>query len=274
MARPVRVRPLSAQEDAALLQVVRSASRQETIRVRRAVMVRASAHGAKPPMIARLLDADPDTVRDVIHAFDANGLAALDPHWGPGCPRRITAEDEAFKVQVDTGRPPRCGGRSPTGACAGWSTTWPTTVSAWSSSVGNACGSSCTRTGSPFQRTRTWKESTDPDADANLDRIEQVLGRWPDRCFAFDQFEPLSIRPCHGTCWARRKHPDRIRATYHRGRGRGRSTGPTRRDPPHDHTAERKSSRRPARSPLWKEAISSTGLDALLLAATTPPSPR
>jgi len=105
MARPVRVRPLSAQEDAALLQVVRSASRQETIRVRRAVMVRASAHGAKPPMIARLLDADPDTVRDVIHAFDANGLAALDPHWGPGCPRRITAEDEAFIVQVDTGRP-------------------------------------------------------------------------------------------------------------------------------------------------------------------------
>jgi transposase len=96
---------LSAEEDAALLQIVRSASQQETIRVRRAVMVRASAHGAKPPMIARLLDADPDTVRDVIHAFNANGLAALDPHWGPGCPRRITAEDEAFIVAVATTRP-------------------------------------------------------------------------------------------------------------------------------------------------------------------------
>ena len=23
----------------------------------------------------------------------------------------------------------------------------------------------------------------------------------PDRCFAFDQFGPLSIRPCHGACW-------------------------------------------------------------------------
>ena len=46
-----------------------------------------------------------------------------------------------------------------------------------------------------------------------------MLGRWPDRCFAFDQFGPLSIRPCHGTCWARRRHPDRIRATYHRVHG-------------------------------------------------------
>ena len=105
MARPVRVRPLSADEDAALLAIVRSASRQETIRVRRAVMVRACAHGAKPPLIARLLDADPDTVRDVIHAFNTTGMAALDPHWGPGGPRRITTEDEAFIVQVATTRP-------------------------------------------------------------------------------------------------------------------------------------------------------------------------
>jgi DDE superfamily endonuclease len=29
----------------------------------------------------------------------------------------------------------------------------------------------------------------------------------------------LSIRPCHGTCWAPRKHPDRLPATYHRTHG-------------------------------------------------------
>jgi DDE superfamily endonuclease len=29
----------------------------------------------------------------------------------------------------------------------------------------------------------------------------------------------LSIRPCHGTCWAARRHPDRLRATYHRTHG-------------------------------------------------------
>ena len=42
---------------------------------------------------------------------------------------------------------------------------------------------------------------------------------YPDRCFAFDQFGPLSIRPCHGACWAKRKRPARLRATYHRTHG-------------------------------------------------------
>jgi len=73
--------------------------------------------------------------------------------------------------------------------------------------------------GISFQRTRTWKESRDPDRDAKLDRIEYVTSAYPDRCFAFDQFGPLSIRPCHGTCWAPRKHPVRLRATYHRTHG-------------------------------------------------------
>ena len=53
-----------------------------------------------------------------------------------------------------------------------------------------------------FQRTRTWKESADPDKDAKLDRIEHVTSRFPGRCFAFDQFGPLSIRPAHGSAWA------------------------------------------------------------------------
>jgi hypothetical protein len=42
--------------------------------------------------------------------------------------------------------------------------------------------------GTSFQRTRTWKESTDQDRDAKLDRIEHVTSAYPDRCFASDQF--------------------------------------------------------------------------------------
>ena len=61
-----------------------------------------------------------------------------------------------------------------------------------------------------FQRTRTWKESADPDKDAKLDRIEHVTSRFPGRCFAFDQFGPLSIRPAHGSTWARQKKPARL----------------------------------------------------------------
>ena len=70
-----------------------------------------------------------------------------------------------------------------------------------------------------FQRTRTWKESTDPDKEAKLDRIEYVTGHFPMRCFAFDQFGPLSIRPCHGSAWAFESAPLRLPATYHRTHG-------------------------------------------------------
>jgi hypothetical protein len=82
------------------------------------------------------------------------------------------------------------------------------------------------RCGISFQRTRTWKESRDPDKDTKLDRIEEVTSRFPDRCFAFDEFGPLS-RPCHGTCWARRKHPDRLPATYTAPTAPGTSTAAT-----------------------------------------------
>ncbi len=39
------------------------------------------------------------------------------------------------------------------------------------------------------------------DRDAKLDRIEQVINTWPDRCFAFDEFGPLTIRPVGGRSW-------------------------------------------------------------------------
>jgi hypothetical protein len=70
-----------------------------------------------------------------------------------------------------------------------------------------------------FQRTRTWKESTDPDKEAKLERIDYVTSHFPMRCFAFDQFGPLSIWPCHGSAWARESKPVRLPATYHRTHG-------------------------------------------------------
>nr|WP_228011511.1 IS630 family transposase [Nonomuraea phyllanthi] len=75
------------------------------------------------------------------------------------------------------------------------------------------------RHGVTFQRTRTWKTSTDPDFEAKLDRIEEVTGRFPNRCFALDQFGPLSIRPVQGTGWAERGKPGRLPATYTRTHG-------------------------------------------------------
>lgn len=109
MARPVRVRPLGEDEDRQLLRIVRGTGRQDAVRLRRALIVRASARGVEAPVIAKLLDADPDHVRDVIHAFNANGLTALDPHWGPGPPPRTTPAEESYIVQVAQTRPRKLG---------------------------------------------------------------------------------------------------------------------------------------------------------------------
>ena len=61
------------------------------------------------PAIARLVAADEDTVRGVIHAFNAKGLAALDPQWAGGRPRRISDEDIEVIVAAATTRPGKLG---------------------------------------------------------------------------------------------------------------------------------------------------------------------
>jgi hypothetical protein len=191
-------------------------------------MILASSSGTPVPAIARLVAANEDTVRDVIHAFNQRGLAALDPHWAGGASRLISDDDVAFILATATTRPKKLG--------------LPFThfsIRKLAAYLQGRYGRN-DRQQAParlvgirrkrlrqilaghditFQRTRTWKESTDPDYESKLDRIEQVTTQFLGRCFAFDQFGPLSIRPCHGTCWAARNHPDRLRATYTRTHG-------------------------------------------------------
>ena len=160
--------------------------------------------------------ADEDTVRDVIHLFNAKGLAALDPRWAGGRPRLISDEDTQVIVTAATTRPEELGL-----PFTHWSVR---KLAAHLASRGIRVGRERLRQllhqrGISFQRTRTWKESADPDMDAKLNRIEYVTSCYPDRYFGFDQFGPLSIRPCHGACWAPRKRPVRLRATYHRTHG-------------------------------------------------------
>jgi hypothetical protein len=73
MAEPVRARRLSDEEGRRLQQIVRR-GKHGSIRVRRAMMIMASASGTPVPAIARLTAAEEDTVRDVIHAFNDKGL--------------------------------------------------------------------------------------------------------------------------------------------------------------------------------------------------------
>ncbi len=198
-----------------------------TVRACRAMIIMASASGTPAPAIARLVAADEDTVRDVIHLFNEKGLAALDPQWAGGRPRLISNDDVEFIVAAATTRPEKLGlpfTHWSLRKLAAYLATNPARV---------------VRTGRErlrqilharrisFQRTRTWKESADPDKDAKLDRIEHVTSRFPDRCFAFDQFGPLSIRPAHGSAWAPRTRPARLPATITAPTGSGTSTAAT-----------------------------------------------
>ena len=91
-----------------MTQIVRR-GRGNPIRVRRATIILASSSGTPVSAIARLVAADEDTVRDVIHAFNERGLAALDPRWAGGRPRLIREEDVAFIVATATTRPETLG---------------------------------------------------------------------------------------------------------------------------------------------------------------------
>jgi transposase len=91
-----------------LTQIVRR-GRGNPIRVRRATIIMASAAGTTVAAISRLVAADADTVRDVIHAFTERGLAALDPRWAGGRPRLISDADIGFIVTTATTRPTKLG---------------------------------------------------------------------------------------------------------------------------------------------------------------------
>jgi hypothetical protein len=70
MAERVRVRRLSDEEGQRLQRLVRRGEPKTTtsvIRYRRAMVVLASAGGNSVPVIARLVVAEEDTVREVIH---------------------------------------------------------------------------------------------------------------------------------------------------------------------------------------------------------------
>jgi transposase len=184
MARPVRARRLTDEEGRALLRIVRR-GRHGTIKVRRAMMILASASGNTNETIAALVAADPDTVRDVIHAFNDRGLEALEPKWAGGRPRRITPGDEAYILKVARTRPRKLGR-----PFTHWSLRKLADYLSHPPAGVRRVVIGRQRLGEllhhhriSFQRTRTWKETTDPDAEAKLDRIEEVTRRFSDRCF-------------------------------------------------------------------------------------------
>ena len=186
------------------------------MRLRRAMVVLASAGGNSVPVIARLVQADEDSVRGVIHRFNEMGMPSLDPQWAGGRPRQINPDDEAFIVSTANTRPTTLGQ-----PFTRWSIRKLAEYLAGNPDRTVIVGRERLRQflrkhEITFQRTKTWKESNDPQREAKLARIEHVTSHFPQRVFAFDEFGPLVIRPQAGAGWAPKTHPRRLPANYHK----------------------------------------------------------
>jgi transposase len=179
------------------------------------MVVLASAGGNSVPVIARLVQPDEDSVRQVIHRFNQMGMPSLDPQWAGGRPRRISDDDERFIVATANTRPTTLGQpftRWSIRKLADHLAAHPDRSVAVSR---ERLRQLLRKHEITFQRTKTWKESNDPQREQKLARIEHVMQNFPQRTFAFDEFGPLTIRPQAGSGWRPKNRPDRLPANYH-----------------------------------------------------------
>jgi transposase len=84
MRPPIFIRPFTEKEQQHIQAGLRS---PDAFVMRRCQILRASARGERAPAIARLLGCDDQTVRNVIHEFNASGLAVLQE--GSSRPHRL-----------------------------------------------------------------------------------------------------------------------------------------------------------------------------------------
>jgi transposase len=212
----VFVRPLSPAEGQRLKRLSRQAKHASTRQ--RAAILLASATEMGAREIAEMWMTDESHVRKVIHDFNEHGFASLRPRFRGGRPRRISTDDEARIVAVAGARPETLG----------------VPLSRWSLAKlaeylrGQGIEVSpahlsriLARHGLSFQRTRSWKASPDPEYEQKAARVLALYReRPPDGVvISFDEMGPVSLCPHQGRGWARRRRPERHRATYSRRHG-------------------------------------------------------
>jgi Rhodopirellula transposase. len=184
----------------------------------RAMILLASNTLMSAPEIARMLLTDESHVRKVIHDFNERGWESLRPRFRGGRPRRIQIDDEQRIVAVAGARPDTLGV-----PYTRWSLAKLSRYLAGQGIVISPAqlGRILARNGISLQRTRSWKQSPDPDYAAKAARVLALYREQPKNgvVISFDEKGPESLCPRHGRGWARRGRPERHRATYNRRHG-------------------------------------------------------
>lgn len=211
----VFVRELSVQEGQRLQRVTRRST--DPVRLRRATIVMASAQGQSVPDIAVMFATTQGYVRKVVHAFNEQGFAALDPKWSSGQPKRIDAGTRERICQVA-----RCNPQDLGLAFTCWSLS-KLAEHLIAQKVVTAISRETVRQilragGIRWRATKTWKGSTDPDFIAKKTRVLDLYDHPPadGHVVCVDEFGPLNLQPRPGRGWFPECRPSRLRATYRR----------------------------------------------------------
>jgi transposase len=194
-------------------------STRDRVRLRRAGIVLASVQGRSAGEIAVMFAATENYVREVIHAFNDQGFAALDPKWSGGRPAKFGPAARELICRIARSDPHTLGQPF---------TTWSLAkLAAYLRERHRLVVSAETarrvlrKAGITWQRTKTWKASRDPDFATKMARILDLYDYPPvdGRVLCVDEFGPLNLQPRPGHGWFRRGHPARLRATYNRHAG-------------------------------------------------------
>lgn len=213
----VFVHPLEPEQAQRLVKITRTA--KDRVRLRRAGIVLASVQGRSAAQIAVMFAANEGYVREVIHAFNESGFAALDPKWRGGRPRKFTPAAREQICQI---------ARSTPSALGQPFTTWSLTkLVAYLAEHRRLLISTETvrrilrQAGISWQATKSWKRSKDPDFAAKMARVLALYDTSPadGRVICVDEFGPLNLQPRPGRGWFPRGRPARRRATYTRTAG-------------------------------------------------------
>jgi transposase len=210
----VFVRSLDPDEAQRLVKITRTA--RDRVRLRRAGIVLASFQGRSASEAAEMFAASAQYAREVIHAFNESGFAALDPKWSGGRPKRFGPPVRETVCRIAK-TPPHKLGRP--------FTTWSLSklveylaehkhIKISTESVRQILRDA----GINWQATKTWKASRDPDFAQKMARVLDLYDHPPAdaRVICADEFGPLNLQPRPGRGWFPAGRPARLRATFNR----------------------------------------------------------
>ena len=214
----IHVRSITNDEGNRLRDIVRHG--KDSIELRRAQVILASAQGFTPPKIGLIVLMSQDYVRTLIRLFNKEGFKMLKPHWKPGISNKFTEEQKKELVSLATSRPKDLGL-----PFQQWSLNNLKNV-ALERGIVDSISREWLRiildeSEISFQSIKTWKESKDPEFQRKKRRIERLTRRKsnPPIVLSVDEMGPFSLKPYGGKGWFEKTDPDRIPANYHKYKG-------------------------------------------------------